>query len=91
MVINGIRPQLSDLNENECPSPQAYLEVSSNKYVTIVSVFVLINFDQLFEKCFMHNPLGRPTFENIKKMLHKINPCYESPVDNMMLMVILLE
>ena len=30
MVINGIRPQLSDLNENECPSPQAYLEVSLN-------------------------------------------------------------
>jgi len=27
MDINGIRPQLSDLNENECPCPQGYLEV----------------------------------------------------------------
>lgn len=28
MGINGIRLQLSELNENECPSPKAYLEVS---------------------------------------------------------------
>ena len=28
MVINGIRLQISDLNENECPSSQGYLEVS---------------------------------------------------------------
>ncbi|XP_078418016.1 atrial natriuretic peptide receptor 2-like [Cetorhinus maximus] len=38
----------------------------------------------LVQKCWAHNPLLRPTFEQIKKMLEKMNPNKVSPVDMMM-------
>ncbi|XP_078471441.1 atrial natriuretic peptide receptor 1-like [Lampetra planeri] len=39
---------------------------------------------ELIQKCWTHNPLLRPTFEQIKKSLHKMNPNKFSPVDMMM-------
>ncbi|GCC29608.1 hypothetical protein chiPu_0008051 [Chiloscyllium punctatum] len=38
----------------------------------------------LIRKCQLKNPTNRPTFEQIKKYLHKINPNKVSPVDMMM-------
>ncbi|XP_069798490.1 atrial natriuretic peptide receptor 2-like [Narcine bancroftii] len=39
---------------------------------------------ELIKKCWVHNPLLRPTFEQVKKMLEKMNPNKVSPVDMMM-------
>uniref|UniRef100_UPI00398F07BF atrial natriuretic peptide receptor 2-like n=1 Tax=Pristiophorus japonicus TaxID=55135 RepID=UPI00398F07BF len=39
---------------------------------------------ELVKKCWAHSPLLRPTFEQIKKMLEKMNPNKVSPVDMMM-------
>ncbi|XP_032883737.1 atrial natriuretic peptide receptor 2-like [Amblyraja radiata] len=39
---------------------------------------------ELIKKCWAHNSLLRPTFEQIKKMLEKMNPNKVSPVDMMM-------
>uniref|UniRef100_S4RBQ7 Guanylate cyclase n=1 Tax=Petromyzon marinus TaxID=7757 RepID=S4RBQ7_PETMA len=41
-------------------------------------------YNKLIQKCWNHNPLLRPTFEQIKKFLHKMNPNKFSPVDMMM-------
>ncbi|XP_051869123.1 atrial natriuretic peptide receptor 2-like [Pristis pectinata] len=42
------------------------------------------DYDELIKKCWAHNPLLRPTFEQVKKMLEKMNPNKVSPVDMMM-------
>ncbi|XP_072918627.1 atrial natriuretic peptide receptor 2-like isoform X2 [Hemitrygon akajei] len=42
------------------------------------------DYDELISKCWAHNPLLRPTFEQVKKMLDKMNPHKVSPVDMMM-------
>ncbi|XP_059841196.1 uncharacterized protein LOC132402335 [Hypanus sabinus] len=42
------------------------------------------DYDELINKCWAHNPLLRPTFEQVKKMLDKMNPHKVSPVDMMM-------
>ncbi|XP_078075352.1 atrial natriuretic peptide receptor 2-like [Mustelus asterias] len=42
------------------------------------------DYTELIKKCWAHNPLLRPTFEQIKKMLEKMNPNKVSPVDMMM-------
>ncbi|XP_035166892.1 atrial natriuretic peptide receptor 1-like [Oxyura jamaicensis] len=39
---------------------------------------------ELIRKCRKNNPVQRPTFEKIKKMLYKMNPNKVSPVDMMM-------
>ncbi|MFT7815189.1 atrial natriuretic peptide receptor 1-like [Arapaima gigas] len=39
---------------------------------------------ELIRRCRAHNPTHRPTFEQIKKFVHKINPNKVSPVDMMM-------
>ncbi|XP_067846961.1 atrial natriuretic peptide receptor 2-like [Heptranchias perlo] len=41
-------------------------------------------YTELIKKCWAHNPLLRPTFEQVKKMLEKMNPNKVSPVDMMM-------
>ncbi|XP_024144591.1 atrial natriuretic peptide receptor 1 [Oryzias melastigma] len=38
----------------------------------------------LIRRCRSHNPAHRPTFEQIKKFVHRINPIKVSPVDMMM-------
>ncbi|KAF3698198.1 Atrial natriuretic peptide receptor 2 [Channa argus] len=38
----------------------------------------------LIRRCRSHNPTHRPTFEQIKKFVHRINPIKISPVDMMM-------
>ena len=42
---------------------------------------------QLISRCWSFLPHTRPTFELIRKSLHRINPNRESPVDMMMIMV----
>ncbi|KAM6949143.1 atrial natriuretic peptide receptor 1 [Aplochiton taeniatus] len=39
---------------------------------------------ELIRRCRSHNPIHRPTFEQIKKFVHRINPNKVSPVDMMM-------
>ncbi|KAK2899468.1 hypothetical protein Q8A73_012597 [Channa argus] len=39
---------------------------------------------ELIRRCRSHNPTHRPTFEQIKKFVHRINPIKISPVDMMM-------
>ncbi|NWR74668.1 ANPRA protein, partial [Centropus unirufus] len=39
---------------------------------------------ELIRRCRKHNPAQRPTFEQVKKMLYKMNPNKVSPVDMMM-------
>lgn len=45
---------------------------------------------QLIRRCRKNNPAQRPTFEQVKKMLYKMNPNKVSPVDMMMTLVNLL-
>ncbi|XP_068098156.1 atrial natriuretic peptide receptor 1-like [Hyperolius riggenbachi] len=42
------------------------------------------DFSELLRKCWAHNPMMRPSFEQIKKTLEKMNPQRVSPVDMMM-------
>ncbi|XP_044158300.1 atrial natriuretic peptide receptor 1-like [Bufo gargarizans] len=42
------------------------------------------DYSELIQKCWAHNPLLRPPFEQIKKNLEKMNPQRVSPVDMMM-------
>lgn len=44
--------------------------------------------EQLIKKCWNHNVTTRPTFEQVKKNLDKMNPHKVSPVDMMMNLVI---
>lgn len=44
---------------------------------------------QLIKKCWSQNVTLRPTFEQVKKMLDKMNPHKVSPVDMMMNLVML--
>ncbi len=44
--------------------------------------------EQLIRKCWCHNATMRPTFEQVKKSLDKMNPHKVSPVDMMMNLVI---
>ncbi|XP_072216534.1 atrial natriuretic peptide receptor 1-like [Excalfactoria chinensis] len=42
------------------------------------------DYTELIRKCRKNNPFQRPTFEQIKKMLNKMNPNKVNPVDTMM-------
>ncbi|XP_028824272.1 atrial natriuretic peptide receptor 1-like isoform X2 [Denticeps clupeoides] len=42
------------------------------------------DYAELIRRCRSHNPVQRPTFEQVKKYLHRINPNKVSPVDMMM-------
>ncbi|KAM9445849.1 atrial natriuretic peptide receptor 1 [Clarias gariepinus] len=42
------------------------------------------DYAELIRRCRSHNPAHRPTFEQIRKFVHRINPHKESPVDMMM-------
>uniref|UniRef100_A0A8C5I4T1 Guanylate cyclase n=1 Tax=Gouania willdenowi TaxID=441366 RepID=A0A8C5I4T1_GOUWI len=42
------------------------------------------DYSELIKKCWCHNAALRPTFEQVKKMLEKMNPLKISPVDMMM-------
>lgn len=44
-------------------------------------------FLQLIRRCRSTNPAHRPTFEQVKKFVHRINPIKVSPVDMMMSLV----
>ena len=56
----------------------------SHSYATVNIGF------QLVQRCYDAVPSKRPTFLIIKKVLQKINPNHESPIDNMILMVRLM-
>lgn len=45
-------------------------------------------YPQLIRRCRSQNPAHRPTFEQIKKFVHRINPVKVSPVDMMMNLVL---
>ena len=45
------------------------------------------DYQELIDRCWSFSPATRPTFDQIKKILHRINPQRESPVDMMMIMV----
>ncbi|KAK5618329.1 hypothetical protein CRENBAI_019399 [Crenichthys baileyi] len=42
------------------------------------------DYAELIRQCRSHNPVHRPTFEQVKKFVHRINPIKVSPVDMMM-------
>ncbi|XP_029471260.1 atrial natriuretic peptide receptor 1-like [Rhinatrema bivittatum] len=42
---------------------------------------------ELIRRCKTQNPTQRPTFEQVKKLLHKMNPSKVSPVDMMMMLM----
>uniref|UniRef100_A0A1A8EL09 Guanylate cyclase n=1 Tax=Nothobranchius korthausae TaxID=1143690 RepID=A0A1A8EL09_9TELE len=42
------------------------------------------DYAELIRRCRSHNPAHRPTFEQVKKFVHRINPIKGSPVDMMM-------
>ncbi|XP_073501367.1 atrial natriuretic peptide receptor 1-like [Phyllobates terribilis] len=42
------------------------------------------DYSELIQKCWTHNPILRPPFEQVKKSLEKMNPNRVSPVDMMM-------
>ncbi|XP_067838451.1 atrial natriuretic peptide receptor 1-like [Heptranchias perlo] len=71
-----------DGNSTECgrcpPLPELITGKSENACPCPTEYIVLIR------KCRAQNPAHRPTFEQIKKYLHKINPNKVSPVDMMM-------
>uniref|UniRef100_A0A673A593 Guanylate cyclase n=1 Tax=Sphaeramia orbicularis TaxID=375764 RepID=A0A673A593_9TELE len=50
----------------------------------IVSTDILFSLEQLIKRCWSHNVTMRPTFEQVKKMIDKMNPHKVSPVDMMM-------
>uniref|UniRef100_A0A3B5ASS4 Guanylate cyclase n=1 Tax=Stegastes partitus TaxID=144197 RepID=A0A3B5ASS4_9TELE len=56
------------------------LRVSINSIHPPLKCFTVI----LIRRCRSHNPAHRPTFEQIRKFLHRINPIKTSPVDMMM-------
>ncbi|KFZ69511.1 Atrial natriuretic peptide receptor 1, partial [Podiceps cristatus] len=62
---------ISGKSENSCPCPTDYIEVT-------------VCFSHSIRRCRKNNPAQRPTFEQIKKMLYKMNPNKVSPVDMMM-------
>uniref|UniRef100_A0A8C5Q145 Guanylate cyclase n=1 Tax=Leptobrachium leishanense TaxID=445787 RepID=A0A8C5Q145_9ANUR len=43
-----------------------------------------VDYSELIKRCWAHNPLARPTFEQVKRCLEKMNPHKVSPVDMMM-------
>uniref|UniRef100_W5L8E5 Guanylate cyclase n=1 Tax=Astyanax mexicanus TaxID=7994 RepID=W5L8E5_ASTMX len=43
-----------------------------------------VEYAELIRRCRSHNPTHRPTFEQIRKFVHRINPHKVSPVDMMM-------
>ncbi|KAJ1171312.1 hypothetical protein NDU88_003175 [Pleurodeles waltl] len=45
------------------------------------------DYSELIKKCWVHNPMMRPSFEQIKKILARMNPHKLSPVDMMMNLV----
>ncbi|XP_043954352.1 atrial natriuretic peptide receptor 1-like isoform X2 [Gambusia affinis] len=42
------------------------------------------DYAELIRRCRSHNPAHRPTFDQVKKFVHRINPVKVSPVDMMM-------
>ncbi|NWR47257.1 ANPRB protein, partial [Regulus satrapa] len=58
------------------------LAVSKDEQSNSKSFSHSLSFLQLIERCRKNNPSQRPTFEQVKKMLYKMNPV--SPVDMMM-------
>ncbi|KFP28985.1 Atrial natriuretic peptide receptor 2, partial [Colius striatus] len=58
--------------DNSCPCPTDYTEA------------VCFSHSLSIRRCRKNNPAQRPTFEQVKKMLYKMNPNKVSPVDMMM-------
>ncbi|KAJ0032503.1 hypothetical protein NQD34_002584, partial [Periophthalmus magnuspinnatus] len=86
------RPPLPEVKtgkaDTDCPSQTDYCEVCERNVMrgSIVSHYNINQpyFEQLIKKCWSHNITMRPTFEQVKKMLDKMNPHKVSPVDMMM-------
>lgn len=92
------RPPLPELKagktDTDCPSQGDYCEVCNVckvgfKHPMCISTLRNNKFslEQLIRKCWSHNITMRPTFEQVKKMLEKMNPHKVSPVDMMMNLV----
>uniref|UniRef100_A0A673KM69 Guanylate cyclase n=1 Tax=Sinocyclocheilus rhinocerous TaxID=307959 RepID=A0A673KM69_9TELE len=63
-------------------APEVLLRISTSFTTAADS-----NFTQLIKRCWNHNVTTRPTFEQVKKILDKMNPHKVSPVDMMMNLV----
>ena len=69
------------------------VKLSSISFVTKITVIVTYNHQclydvltQLVDECWDDDPDSRPSFDYIKKTVHRINPNKLSPVDLMMAM-----
>ena len=68
---------------------QMHIHTHSHPSLTqsLDNVSVLPLMLQLICRCWTHAPLGRPSFDQLRKSIQQINPNKESPVDMMMSMV----
>lgn len=93
------RPPLPELKagkaDTDCPSEVDYYEVHHTDKVWQKNTNSIQNYNlncparklQLIKRCWAHSVTMRPTFEQVKKMLDKMNPNKVSPVDMMMTLV----
>lgn len=72
--------------DNPCPCPDGYMN-ASQACSTGHSYNFILKSSQLINLCSLFTPSSRPTFDQIKKILNRINPNKRSPVDQMMIMV----
>lgn len=90
------RPPLPELKsgkaDTDCPSEANYYEVWYMDRIWPKKGSLVLKLSslktQLIKRCWAHNVALRPPFEQVKKMLDKMNPNKVSPVDMMMTLVI---
>ena len=90
------RPTLPNFKEQECPSPNDYQDVRFTTHlppqplphpIIRISTCPSSLHLQMIRRCWSHSPLGRPSFDVLRKNIQHMNPNKESPVDMMMSMV----
>ncbi|XP_028298297.1 atrial natriuretic peptide receptor 1 [Gouania willdenowi] len=76
---NPVPVDESSLESSWCPPLPELITSKADSSCPCPSDYV-----ELIRRCRSHNPAHRPTFEQIRKFVHRINPIKVSPVDMMM-------
>ncbi|XP_051800321.1 atrial natriuretic peptide receptor 1-like [Acanthochromis polyacanthus] len=76
---NPVPAEESNLECSWCPPLPELISSKADSTCPCPSDYV-----ELIRRCRSHNPAHRPTFEQIRKFVHRINPIKVSPVDMMM-------